>query len=76
MFDGRELKLLRYAEKLALSPESMVEADIDILRESGLDDGQILEANQIICYFNHANRTLNGLGLTTQGDTVGYYKSG
>ena len=54
----------------------MVEADIDILRESGLDDGQILEANQIICYFNHANRTLNGLGLTTQGDTVGYYKSG
>ena len=36
--------------------------------------GSILEANQIICYFNYVNRTINGLGVTTKGDTVGYYK--
>ena len=37
-------------------------------------DGEILEANQIICYFNYVNRTINGLGVTTEGDIVGYYK--
>lgn len=70
---GRELALMRYAEKLTLSPGQMVQADVEALRQEGLDDGEILEANQIIGYFNYANRLLNGLGVTTQGDTVGYY---
>ena len=43
------------------------------LRDAGLDDGAILEANQIICYFNYVNRSINGLGVTTAGDIVGYY---
>ena len=51
----------------------MEESDIVALREEGLDDGQILEANQIICYFNYVNRSLNGLGVTTKGDIVGFY---
>ena len=36
---------------------------------------EILEANQIIGYFNYVNRCLNGLGVTTEGDVVGYYRS-
>ena len=71
--DGPELALLRYAEKLTLRPAEMVEADVAALREHGLDDGEILEANQIICYFNYVNRSINGLGVTTEGDIVGYY---
>ncbi len=43
------------------------------LREAGADDGEILEVNQVCCYFNSANRLLNGLGVSLQGDTVGYY---
>lgn len=74
-FDGRELALLRYAEKLTLSPGNMNKTDVDELKIAGLDDGEILEANQIIGYFNYANRCLNGLGVTTQGDVVGYYSS-
>ena len=73
VFEGRELALMKYAEKLTVSPGEMVEADVALLREAGLDDGQILEANQIIAYFNYVNRHLNGLGVTTQGDVVGYY---
>jgi uncharacterized peroxidase-related enzyme len=73
VFGGRELALLRYAEKLTLTPGDMVEADVEALRESGLDDGEILEANQIIGYFNYVNRCLNGLGVATGGDIVGYY---
>ncbi len=72
-FDGAELALLRYAEKLTLRPGEMAQQDVDLLRDQGLDDGQILEANQIICYFNYVNRCLNGLGVTTDGDIVGYY---
>ncbi len=51
----------------------MTETSVIRLREAGLDDGRILEANQIICYFNYVNRLLNGLGVTTDGDVVGYY---
>ncbi len=72
-FDGAELALLRYAEKLTVSPDKMEETDIAQLRESGVNDGEILESNQIICYFNYVNRSINGLGVTTEGDVVGYY---
>ncbi len=72
-FEGAELALLRYAEKLTISPGRMVPGDVEALRAEGVDDGQILEANQIIGYFNYVNRCLNGLGVTTEGDIVGYY---
>ena len=72
-FEGAELALLRYARKLTRAPGEMTEADVTVMREAGLDDGQILEANQIIGYFNYVNRLLNGLGVTTEGDVVGYY---
>ncbi len=73
-FDGTELALLKYAEKLTLNPSEMVESDVLNLKKLGIEDGEILEANQIICYFNYVNRSINGLGITTKGDTVGYYK--
>ena len=72
-FDGAELAFLQYAEKLTLRPGKMAESDVWALRAAGVDDGQILEANQIIGYFNYVNRCLNGLGVTTDGDVVGYY---
>lgn len=72
-FEGAELALLRYARKLTRVPGEMTEADVTVMRDAGLDDGQILEANQIIGYFNYVNRLLNGLGVTTEGDVVGYY---
>lgn len=74
-FAGRELALLTYAEKLTLAPGTMRKSDVEALRAAGLDDGQILEANQVIGYFNYANRLLNGLGVTTEGDVVGYYSA-
>ncbi|MCZ6862154.1 MAG: peroxidase-related enzyme [Alphaproteobacteria bacterium] len=72
-FGGAELALLQYAEKLTLNPGAIVKADVDRLSEAGVDDGEILEANQIVGYFNYVNRCLNGLGVTTDGDVVGYY---
>lgn len=73
-FSGAELAMLQYCQKLTLQPGEMIESDVINLRDNGVDDGQILELNQIIGYFNYVNRLLNGLGVTTSGDTVGFYK--
>jgi len=73
VFEGAELALMRYTQKLTLTPGAMVQADVQALQDAGLDDGEILEANQIIGYFCYVNRCLNGLGVTTDGDIVGYY---
>ena len=74
VFDGKELALLRYAHKLTTAVGRMEQADADALHDAGCDDGEILEVNQVCAYFNYSNRLLNGLGVTTEGDTVGYYK--
>ncbi len=63
--------VLRYAEKLTLSPQEINEKTIEELRSSGLNDGEILEANQVVSYFNYANRTVLGLGVNTDGDILG-----
>lgn len=75
VFAGKELALLRYAAKLTADVGAMVESDMAPLRAAGCDDGEILEVNQVTAYFNYSNRLLNGLGVTTQGDVIGYYKS-
>jgi uncharacterized peroxidase-related enzyme len=73
-FAGKELALIRYAQKLTRSPGKMRRADVDACRDAGADDGEILEVNQVSAYFNYSNRLLNGLGVTTEGDKIGYYE--
>jgi uncharacterized peroxidase-related enzyme len=72
-FSGKELALLHYARKLTAEVGAMARADIESLRAAGADDGEILEVNQVCAYFNYSNRLLNGLGVTTEGDSIGYY---
>ena len=70
-FNSKQALMLRYAEKLTLLAADVSESDLEELREAGYDDGEILEANQVAAYFNYANRTVLGLGVTTQGDILG-----
>ena len=70
-FSAREQAALSYAMKLTLDAASVAPADIEALRRSGFDDGQILEINQVTAYFAYANRTVLGLGVTTEGDVLG-----
>ena len=72
-FEGKELALLRYAHKLTVAVGAMEKSDYEALCAAGCDDGEILEVNQVCAYFNYSNRLLNGLGVTTEGDTIGYY---
>ena len=73
-FEGKQLELLRYAEKLTTDVSRMEAPDIETLRQCDCTDGEILEVNQVAAYFNYSNRVLNGLGVTTEGDSLGYYE--
>ena len=69
----------RYGGPVSAAPrpgpggEGSAEPDVEALRAAGATDGEILETNQVCCYFNYVNRSLNGLGVTLAGDVVGYY---
>ena len=62
---------LPYAKKLTLAPHSVQQVDALNLREQGFSDGEVLELNQVIAYFNYANRTVLGLGVEIAGETLG-----
>jgi len=70
-FTDREQMGLAYARKLTHCPGEIEAADIDMLREAGFDDGEILEINQVVAYFSYANRTVTGLGVDTEGEVLG-----
>ena len=70
-FHDKELVIFNYAAKLTKSPNSVSENDVKQLRESGLNDEEILEINQVVSYFAYANRTVLGLGVNTDGDILG-----
>ena len=70
-FTGKELRLLQYTKQLTLYPSLIQQKDISVLQNEGIDDGEILEVNQVTAYFCYANRTVLGLGTTTEGDELG-----
>lgn len=70
-FGAREQAILLYTRHLTQSPATVRESDFAGLRAAGLDDGELLEVNQVTSYFAYANRTVLGLGVTTEGDVLG-----
>ncbi|PCI11009.1 MAG: alkylhydroperoxidase [Flavobacteriaceae bacterium] len=62
---------LRYAKKLTNSLDTLGFKDIERMKSVNLSDGEILEINQVTAYFNYANRTVLGLGISTEGDVIG-----
>ena len=71
VFDARERAILDYTKRLTLHPNTIIREHIDELRNLGLEDGEILEINQVASYFAYANRTVLGLGVSTKGDVLG-----
>ncbi|QUJ77089.1 peroxidase-related enzyme [Sulfitobacter albidus] len=66
-----EQAAMRYAQRLTEAPADMAQIDVEALRMAGWDDGRILEINQVTAYFSYANRTVLGLGCSTEGDDIG-----
>jgi uncharacterized peroxidase-related enzyme len=55
--------LCALAERLTRSPESVDDDVVEALRRAGLDDRAVLDACQVIAYFNYVTRIALGLGV-------------
>lgn len=61
--DPPERALLEYVEKLTLAPATIVQADIEALRQVGFDDRMIHDTAAVTGYFAFVNRLADGLGV-------------
>jgi len=71
ILEPKELALSNYAKDLTLKADSITEEHIKNLRGLGITDGELLEVNQVVSYFNYANRTVLGLGVNTDNEIIG-----
>ena len=76
VFSPKEQAGLKHAYVLTRSPDLLVEELVESLRQAGFVDGEILEVNQVVSYFNYVNRTVLGLGVNLQGDILGLSPKG
>lgn len=58
--------LLDYAVRLTLEPRGVGEGDIQQLRAAGWTDEAILEAVEVVGFFNYYNRMVDGLGVAPE----------
>lgn len=61
--DHADRMLLAYVEKLTLAPATVVQEDIEALRQEGFDDRMIHDAAAVTAYFAFVNRLADGLGV-------------
>lgn len=59
----KRLAMLGYAVKLTVTPAEVTEDDIQILRDVGFSDLDILHIAEVTGYFAYANRIADGLGI-------------
>ncbi len=71
LLSSKEQALAQYAKTLTLKPTELDKSFIDHLRSLEVSDGEILEVNQVVAYFNYANRTVMGLGVNTDNEILG-----
>ena len=65
-------ELCAYAEKLALAPGEMREADVVALRGVGFDDVAIHDAIQVIAYFSYINRVADAVHVDLEPEMTPY----
>ncbi len=66
--DPRLHALLDYAIPLTVLPHSVTESDVRRLEAVGLTARDVIDANQVVAYFNYVNRIAEGLGVELEDD--------
>jgi uncharacterized peroxidase-related enzyme len=61
--DDRRMAMLRYAEKLTRTPSEMRSEDVEVLRDRGFSDTDILHIAEVTAYYAYVNRIADGLGV-------------
>ncbi len=55
--------MLKYVEKLTLTPGDMTVSDLQPLRSVGFTDRDILDIATVAAYYAYVNRVADGLGV-------------
>jgi uncharacterized peroxidase-related enzyme len=74
VFAGKDFHLMMYARKLTEAPGDLQRRDIELIREQGATDEEIMEVNQVTACFNYSNRVIRGLGVEIGNEQIGYYR--
>ena len=69
-----ELLLCRYADQLTKLPSENTSQIIQKIKDTGFTDRAVLDATQVVAYFNFVNRMVLGLGVTFTADEIKGYK--
>ena len=70
--DAVDAALCEYADKLTRTPAAMTEADLQPLRDAGLDDRAIHNAVQVIAFFNYINRVADAVHVELEPEMPSY----
>lgn len=62
------MAMLHYSVKLTRTPAEMRGADVELLRQHGLDDRAIHDIAAVAAYFNFVNRLALGLGVELESE--------
>lgn len=62
----RQKALCKFAELVTRSPAAVRPQDLEALRKHELNDRDILDAVQVISYFNYINRVADALGVDAE----------
>ncbi len=73
LFDVRLRAILTYGEKLTRHPDEITGADMDRLRDAGLNDAEISQVVQVSAGFAYWVRVINGLGIKLGDEKIGKY---
>ena len=71
---SREEAMVAYARALTREPGAVDSEMVEALRDEGLADPEILQANMITAYFNFVNRIAEGLGVKPSPEEVEGYR--
>jgi uncharacterized protein YciW len=58
--------MLEWVEKLTRTPSRMERRDVEILREIGFSDRDVLEIAEVAAYYAYVNRIADALGVTLE----------
>jgi uncharacterized peroxidase-related enzyme len=66
----RQKALARFAEFVTRTPSKIRPRHLAELRQQGLNDRDILDAVQVIAYFNYINRIADALGIDPEPEML------
>lgn len=68
--DERLKPILRYVQKLTLTPSRMTQADADAILEAGWDEQALVDVVSICAVQNFFNRFVDGVGIDVDSETA------